>query len=133
MNIDKNNQVFIYIFNSGLTAAIYGILIYVSDSLFGWDYLYSVTLAYTLSMAFYFITNKKAVFKTKNSRKKTLYELGKFIVLLVINYFISILIVAIVHNYTKEVYSGSLLAGAVTITLTYFVFDKIIFKKDRIN
>ena len=129
MNIGKRNQILIYVLNSGLTAAIYGLLIYVSDSLFGWQYFYTITVAYTVSMVFYFITNKKAVFKTVNNRKKTTYEVIKFLVLLVINYLISLLIVGIIHHYTNEVYSGSLLAGAVTITLTYFVFDKIIFKK----
>lgn len=130
MNSDKSNQILIYVFNSGLTAIIYGLLIYVSNSLFGWKYFYSVTLAYTISMIFYFITNKKAVFKTINNRTKTMYELIKFSILLIINYLLSLLIVGVTYHYTKEVYTGSLLAGAVTITLTYFVFDKIIFKKE---
>lgn len=56
-------------------------------------------------------------------------EVIQFIILISINYVITLLIVAAVRHYTGEVFSGSIIAGVVTVSLTYLVFDRILFKK----
>jgi putative flippase GtrA len=127
----KFKQTIFFFLNSGFTGALYAAMLYLGDSLLHAQYYLSVTIAYTVSMIYYFITNKKAIFKTDSSAKSTSREVVGFTILLVVNYIISLAIVGIIRHFTKEIYSGSLLAGAVTITLTYFVFDRIIFKKKR--
>jgi putative flippase GtrA len=127
----KVKQTILFFLNSGFTGALYAAMLFLADSILHAQYYLSVTIAYTVSMVYYFITNKKAIFKTDPSTSSTKREVVGFIILLLFNYLLSIAIVGIVRHFTKEIYSGSLLAGAVTITLTYFVFDKIIFKKKR--
>ena len=127
----KLRQSILFFLNSGLTGALYAAMLFLGDSILHVQYYFSVTIAYTVAMIYYFITNKKVIFKTESSSKSTSRELVGFLILLVINYIISVAIVGIVRHFTKEIYSGSLLAGVITITLTYFVFDRIIFKKNR--
>lgn len=127
----KFKQTILFFFNSGLTGALYAAMLFLGDSLLHVHYYFSVTIAYTVSMIYYFITNKKAIFKTDSSSKSTTREIVGFVILLIVNYLISLAIVGLVRHFTKEIYSGSLLAGAVTITITYFVFDRIIFKKKK--
>jgi putative flippase GtrA len=123
----KINKSILFFLNSAITGALYVAMLFIGNSLLHAQYYLSVTIAYTVAMACYFITNKKTIFKTDSSAKNTTREITGFIVLLAINYGITLAIVAGVRYFTKEIYSGSLLAGAVTITLTYFVFDRIIF------
>jgi putative flippase GtrA len=130
MGLPKKYKLTILFFlNSAFTGALYLAMLFLGDYLLHVQYYFSVTIAYSVSMTYYFIINKKTIFKTDSSAKNTSREVAGFTALLVINYIISIVIVGIVRHFTKEIYSGSFLAGAVTITVTYFVFDKIIFKK----
>lgn len=124
----KFNQTILFFLNSAFTGVLYVAMLYFGDSLLHAQYYLSVTIAYAVSMIYYFITNKKAVFKTDSDTKRTSREAIGFTILLVVNYIISIAIVGIVWHFTKEIYLGSLLAGAITVTLTYFVFNRIIFK-----
>lgn len=127
----KVKQTILFFLNSGFTGALYATMLFFGDSILHVHYYLSVTIAYMVSMTYYFITNKKAIFKTDSSAKSTSREVIGFIILLLVNYIISLAIVGLVRHFTNEIYSGSLLAGAVTITLTYFVFDRIIFKKNN--
>jgi putative flippase GtrA len=118
-----------FFINSGFTGVVYIAILFISDSLFHVKYFVGVTLAYVVSMTYYFIFNKRAIFKTESTSRTNRNEIVSFAVLLIINYLITVLIVGIISHFTKENYSGSLVAGILTITLTYFVFEKIIFKK----
>jgi putative flippase GtrA len=85
-------------------------------------------VAYVSAMVSYFVVNKLVVFRKKTSAS-VYRELVEFVPLAVVNYVLTMIIVAIIHRYTHEVYSGSVVAGVVTTALTYLVFARFLFKK----
>ena len=87
----------------------------------------SVSVSYAISMALYFVFNKLIVF-SKRGRKEFIRETLQFITLVSINYFLTLLIVTSVSRFTGEPYTGSLLAGIITIFLTWLVFKRVLFR-----
>ncbi|MBD3419107.1 MAG: hypothetical protein GF398_03210 [Chitinivibrionales bacterium] len=115
---------------SGATGLVYMGLLYLMDAVFNESPGISVTLAYASAMLVYFIASKLYIFKSM-CRSSTRRELAQFALVVTVNYFITLLTVRSIYVFTGEVYSGSLVAGIVTISVSYVVFDKIIFAHER--
>lgn len=113
---------------SGGVGLVYLGLLMVMDLLVGTSPVLSVTVAYASAMFVYFIISKLFIFKSTD-RSQSGRELLQFGTVVTINYFLTQLIVQGIHALTGEVYSGSFIAGVVTISLSYIVFDRIVFKK----
>ena len=67
------------------------------------------------------MTNKLVVFR-KSGVGTVWRELIEFLPLTVVNYVVTLIIVAIIRRYTGKEYSGSVVAGKVTTALAYLVF-----------
>ncbi|MBN1760261.1 MAG: GtrA family protein [Chitinispirillaceae bacterium] len=120
----------LFLVSAGMTGAIYMGLLYLCRNVFAINPYVSISAAYAAAMAFYFVTNKLVVFK-KNEAGSVWRELIGFLPLAVVNYVLTMIIVAIIRRYTHEEYSGSVVAGIATTALAYLVFDKLLFKKKR--
>lgn len=117
-----------YLLSSGLVGLIYMGILVAGDYFLTAPPAVVVTLAYGTAMVAYFYVNKLLIFKALQ-RSRTGREAAQFTMMIVFNYFITQLIVHAMHSLTGEIYSGSIVAGIVTVSLTYVVFDKIVFRK----
>lgn len=114
--------------SAGATGTMYLGLLYVCRNIFKINPYVSVSVAYLVAMAFFFVANKLVVFR-KSESGSVWRELIEFLPLTVVNYVVTLIIVAIIRRYTHEEYSGSVVAGILTTALAYLVFDKLLFKK----
>ena len=119
-----------FLASAGVTGAIYMGLLYLCRNVFSINPYISVSAVYAAAMAFYFVTNKLVVFR-KSEAGSVWRELIGFLPLAVVNYVLTLIIVALIRRYTNEEYSGSIVAGIVTMASAYLVFDKLLFKKRR--
>jgi putative flippase GtrA len=90
----------------------------------------SVTAAYTGAMVVYYLLSKHMVFVGEQAHKAGTGAV-QFAAVVIINFVVTQIIVNWIHSLTGEVYLGSLLAGAVTISLSYIVFDRVVFKRSQ--
>jgi putative flippase GtrA len=128
MEKSKLKQLVSFLFCAVVTGAIYIGLLYLSRTILKINPYVSVSIAYIGAMFFYFVTNKFLVFR-KNAPGSVWREILGFLPLTVVNYVLTLIIVAIIRHYTNEEYSGSVVAGIVTNVLAYLVFNKWLFKK----
>lgn len=124
----SRRKIWLYLTSSAVTGLLYLSLLFVLTKVIRLSVLASVTISYISTMSFYFVANKFLVFR-KLSPGKLRKELLQFIAVAIINYLITIVVVKSVYLFTKEAFSGTILAGFVTVTMTYFVFDNVLFKK----
>ncbi|MBD3242994.1 MAG: hypothetical protein GF331_20545 [Chitinivibrionales bacterium] len=117
-----------YLLSSLFVGGVYMGLLFVMDSLARTPTIVSVTVAYTSAMLVYFLLSKLAVFKSPSGSTAG-RELAQFAVIVTVNYFLTQLIVLGVEALTRNVYLGSVVAGVVTISLTYVLFDRVVFQK----
>jgi putative flippase GtrA len=113
-----------------LTGGLYMLTLFIARTVWGFTPYWSVSAAYIIAMTFYFLANKLVIFATHTGKRVRL-ELVEFAATVFANYFITLLIVALVVRMGAGVYVGSLAAGAVTMTATYFVFDRLVFARTR--
>jgi putative flippase GtrA len=125
-------QLIMFLLSAAATGAIYLGLLYVCRNIGKLNPYVSVSAAYVGAMAFYFTTNKLVVFRKGKSGSVWREVLG-FLPLAAVNYVLTLVIVAIIRQYTNEEYSGSVVAGIVTTALAYFVFKKWLFRKKDPN
>ena len=115
-----------FLLTSASTGVFYLTLLLILRSVFALGPIQSVTIAYSTAMLFYFITNRQMVFHKQG--KGILRELFLFICMILTNYALTVLIVARIYRLTNEIFSGSIIAGVATVTITYFIFNKLIFR-----
>lgn len=104
------------------------VLLWVLDTYTDVHAALSVTGAYAGAMLAYFLVSKYVVF-TGAAKPNAPRELAQFVIVVVVNYVLTQMIVLGMRRLTGEVYSGSLVAGAVTVTLSYLIFDRIVFRR----
>ena len=118
----------VYALVSVVVGLVYMGLLYLMDAVAGLHPVMSVTVAYASAMIVYFIINKLFIFGS-TQRAGTGKQIVQFVVVISVNYSLTLIIVNVMHGITGEVYSGSIIAGVVTISGSYFVFDRLIFKR----
>jgi putative flippase GtrA len=112
---------------SGSVGLVYMGLLVFTDIILGARPFIAVTIAYASAMLVYFVINKFFIFGSRD-RTTAGKELVKFGVVVTVNYIVNQIVVNVMFSFTGEVYSGSIIAGSITIPLSYFVFDRLIFK-----
>ncbi len=117
-----------YVASSLFVGGIYLGVLFVMDSLLGASTALSVTVSYAGAMLVYFLLSKLAVFKSP-SRTTAGREFVQFTIIVTVNYFLTQLIVHGIEALTGNVYLGSVVAGVVTISLTYMLFDRVVFRR----
>lgn len=117
-----------YILSSLFVGGVYMALLFAMESLLHSSTALSVTVSYGGAMLVYFLLSKLAVFKSQ-SRQAAGRQLVQFTVIVTANYFLTQLIVHGVETLAGSVYLGSVAAGVVTISLTYVLFDRVVFRQ----
>ena len=122
---------FFIFFKFGLTgattAAIYFLVMLAVESLLGFDYKISVSVAYLLSTLFQFILNRRFTFGTVEGQLSS--QAIRYLVMLGINYLLTIVTVVIcVERFRLSPYAGVWIALVLTIPTGYFLSRYWIFK-----
>lgn len=102
------------------------VLLFFTDVVAGLSPVASVSVAYASAMLIYFLICKAFVF-SHNHQAPAGKQLLQFGVVVTINFFLTQIIVNAMHRFTGEVFSGSVVSGIVTITLSYFIFNRLVF------
>lgn len=127
---EKHRMFLTFITIGTLTAVVYFSIFTVLWKWMGINYKIAVTSAYLPAISFQFITNRAFTFK--NHADKILHQAAKFMMLVIINYILTILIVtgAVVYLSVSP-YSGILLSIGVTV-ITGFLFSKLwVFRTEK--
>lgn len=119
------NKITFFLISAGITGLIYIGIVYFTFNTLHLNSYVSVSIAYASAMVFYFVTNKLAIFKSAAKSANLYRQIGQFLVMVVINYAITLFLVWAIKKFTGEVYSGSVAAGIVTTLLAYFVLGRI--------
>ena len=88
----------------------------------------SVTLSYILTVSFHFLSNKFFVFRELSIDKMRIQAI-KYIILAVINYGITLLVTNTLTFLSVSLYISTPVSILITVSLTFFVLNKIIFKQ----
>lgn len=114
------------------TAAIYFLVLAFHLEVLGANYNLAVSIAYIVSVVFQFIANKRFTFKSETT--SVLPQLSKFLVLLFINYLVTILVVRfVVENLGLTAYHGVLASVPLIMVVGYLLSKHWIFKKGYVH
>lgn len=121
----------LFLFVGAVTAAIYFALFTITWKWLHFDYKFAVSIAYILSVIFQFLANRQFTFKSK--KENLLYQISKFIVLLMINYIITLIIViTLVNQFLFSPYLAIILSLGITV-ITGFLLSKLwVFKLSNV-
>ena len=105
-----------------LTALYYGLSFNLSTS---------TTMGFLVGFVISFVSNRKWVFGSKGSERKTTIQLVEYACLVVVNYIFTVTTINILKNAGLEPsISKVLIMGAITIW-NYLIFKHIIFRPDK--
>jgi putative flippase GtrA len=114
------------------TAAIYFLVLAFHLEGLGADYNLAVSIAYIVSVVFQFIANKHFTFKSETTNVPL--QLAKYLVLLLINYLVTILVVRfVVENLGLTAYHGVLASVPLIMVVGYLLSKPWIFKKGYVH
>lgn len=114
------------------TAAIYFLVLAFYLEVLGANYNLAVSIAYIVSVVFQFITNKYFTFKSETT--SVLPQLLKYLVLLTINYLLTILVVRfVVEKLGLTAYHGVLASIPLIMVVGYLLSKHWIFKKGYVH
>jgi len=115
-----------------VTALIYFFVIGFLYDVMKWGYLFAVTLAFIFSTAFHFLANRSYTF---NSHSRSIArQLFRYIVLIVINYLITILIVKyFVEILDLHPYLGVLMSTFLTVMVGYMLSNFWVFNERGVD
>jgi putative flippase GtrA len=129
LKIDLKGDVFHYILFGVLTTLI-NIISYVILTSLNFDYKVATTIAWIISVAFAFITNKLYVFKSKKMNIIiVMKEMLAFIFFRLLSYFLDLItmIIAIEFMGIDDLYS-KIMANVFVIIFNYFASKYVVFK-----
>ena len=118
----KNHKLFKYLLVGGLTYFIYWFVLWVSYSVMYIKYTLSVTLAFVISVTFHFFAGRYYTFKAENAGINL--QIMKYIVIMVISYFIQILVISILHEKMNLDFYTSTLLSSIPVTLLGYLSSK---------
>ena len=114
------------------TAAIYFLVLASLLELLKADYKLAVSIAYIVSVTFQFNANKYFTFKAE--RKNVVHQLTKYLILLIINYLITMLVVRfVVEKLGLTAYHGVLASVPLIMVVGYLLSKHWIFKKGYVH
>lgn len=115
-----------------LTAGIYFSVMWVADSLLGFGYFLAVTAAYVAATSFQFNANRQFTFRASAEGQHK--QIRRYLVLLAINYIVTVLIVSIcVERLGLSAYIGVCVSVLVTVFVGYCLSHFWVFKNRKIR
>lgn len=122
--------IFCFLSVGAITAILYFFVFIVLLKLFKLEYHLAVSIAYILSVTFYFFANRNLTFKARDGNKQN--QLFKFILTLVLNYSITMFIITLlVNKFNLSPIIGSFIAVIATTGTTFFLSKYWIFKPNN--
>jgi putative flippase GtrA/SAM-dependent methyltransferase len=116
----------------GATAVIYFLVLALNLEVLEVNYRLAVSAAYISSVLFHFVANKYFTFKSRTTRVLT--QISKYLVLLLVNYFVTILVVGlIVEKVGLTAYHGVLASVPLIMVIGYLLSKHWVFKKSYIH
>lgn len=104
--------------------------VYLTHEILRLDSNMSFSISYVIGLIYHFTLNKMFVFQEKRlSRLK--YQIIQYLILSLVNYLIQLGILNLFLLFRASIYIGVSAGIAVTLTLTYFIMNRLIFKKNR--
>jgi len=114
----------------GSTALIYFSSLFLFNDILKINPNLSLTISYIISVVYHFMMNKFFVFQEKKILSMR-YQIIQYGILTLINYLINLGIANIFLYFKSSIYLSVVAATAVTMFLTYFIMNKLIFKKQK--
>lgn len=113
-----------------LTAAVYFSVMLVVDSLLGLGYLFGVSAAYGTATFFQFNANRCFTFQASHEAQHK--QLPRYLALVAINYFVTLLIVSFcVERIGLSAYIGVCISVLATVFIGYYLSHFWVFKIER--
>ncbi|MGA2142432.1 MAG: GtrA family protein [Brevinematales bacterium] len=104
--------------------------VYLTHEILRLDSNTSFTISYVIGLIYHFTLNKIFVFQEKKlSRLK--YQIIQYLILSLINYLIQLGVLNLFLLLKVSIYIGVSAGIALTLTLTYFIMNSLIFKKNK--
>ncbi|MDP4171952.1 MAG: GtrA family protein [Bacillota bacterium] len=129
----KYKEVVSYLVFGGLTTLVNIVTYYVCVNTFGLDYKVATTIAWVLSVAFAYITNKMFVFNSRiTGTLPLLKEFFSFIFFRILSYFLDLLtmIFLIEHLHSNDLLA-KIIANVFVVIFNYVASKLFIFKKRK--
>lgn len=125
--LNKYKQVISFLTVGLLTAVIYFSLFTMTWKWLQIDYKVAVSISYISAAIFQFISNRNVTFKSRE--ENIIYQLSKFIVLLIINYILTLIIViGLVNKLSVYPYFAILISIGVTVISGFLLSKLWVFK-----
>lgn len=103
-----------------ITTTMYFVIFGLLWNILQINYVFDVTVAYGLSTTFHFLANRRLTFKSADGDLAA--QLKKYLVMIALNYLITLLIVSVVVEWVHfSPYIGILTSVCVTIFTTYLI------------
>jgi putative flippase GtrA len=118
-----------FLFIGGTTFIINYITLFVFKSLIKLGDNVSFTLSFSIGVIYHFSMNKFFVFKEKKLINLR-YQIIQYAILTMFNYLTNLGIINLLKFFNITIYIGIIIATIVTMLLTYFVMNKLIFKNN---
>ena len=122
----KNQSIIKFGIVGGLTAVLYFSLFALFWRILELHYQIAISLAYFISVTFYFLANRKFTFQSTGNTSRQLPRYG---LLLLINYFVTLIVMHItVELFSFLPYFGIVASVGITFIINYQVSKRWIFK-----
>ena len=118
-----------YLFVGVSTVVIDYALLFILSSHLGKGVLSAVSIAYWTAIIYNFLVNKYWTFEDNDSLNGI--QLAKYIGLLIINYLVTLGVVAGLQSAGISEYLAKLVALGITISWTYFIYKKLVFGNEK--
>ena len=120
---------FKFLFIGGTTYLLNLFTLFLFSDILKFEINLSITLSFFLGVIYHFTMNKFFVFQ-ESSFSKMKFQIIKYIILIIINYFINLGVINLLLLGNISKYIGQAAAIIITMILTYFVLNKLVFNKD---
>lgn len=123
----KYTELILFLTVGLLTALIYFVLFTLLWKYLNLDYKISVSIAYMSSVIFQFLMNRNITFKSYD--KKIAHQIYKFIILLLINYVLTlIIVVSLVNKLLLSPYLAIILSLGITTSIGFILSRLWVFR-----
>mgnify|MGYP005996558963 CR=1 FL=1 len=126
--LDKNilRELKHFILNGITSALIYYIILFVLFEIFLLNEFFSIVFGVLISSLFNFFYNKKITFLSKN---KIYCEIVKYLITLLISYFVFLICFKISEHFTENIYYQSFISIGVNSIIKFLLLKKYVFAK----
>jgi putative flippase GtrA len=117
-----HHKLFRYLLVGALTYLLYWLILWLSYSLMLHVYTMSVTLAFVISVTFRFFAGRHYTFKAQDANLNS--QIAKYIVIMVISYFVQLLVISVLHEQIKLDFYVSTILSSIPVTMLGYLSSR---------